>query len=109
MSVNSAASPARASPALPKLSQISSRSAMPVHSAKADTADQQRGPDLANAAPSMRPTAMSFAINPRGNSITLTLSDRSSGEVFRKLIYDRGAHLPVSLQGKLGQRIDIAA
>ena len=56
----------------------------------------------------MRSTAMSYAISPRSNSITLTLSDQTSGEVFRRLVYDRGAHLPVSLQGKLGQRIDIA-
>jgi len=79
-----------------------------VRSTTPETADQERGPDPANAPPSMRSTAMSFAISPRSNSITLTLSDQTSGEVFRKLVYDRGAHLPVSLQGKPGQRIDIA-
>jgi len=108
MNANNAAFPALASPTLPRLGQTPVRSATPVHSATPETADQVRGPDLAIGASSMRSTAMSYAISPRSNSITLTLSDQTSGEVFRRLVYDRGAHLPVSLQGKLGQRIDIA-
>ena len=52
--------------------------------------------------------AMSFAINLRGNSITVTLADRISGEVLRQLVYEFGG-LPRPSSEASGRLIDIRA
>lgn len=53
-------------------------------------------------------TMIFFDIKTGSNAITVTLSDRSSGEILRKLVYDRGGGLqPVSNAGH-GRLIDIA-
>lgn len=52
--------------------------------------------------------AMSFAIDLGGNSITVTLADRISGEVLRQLVYEFGG-LPRSASEASGKVIDVTA
>lgn len=57
--------------------------------------------------PSMPSAKMSFDIGLAGNSLTVTLSDRDSGEVFLKLVYDDGGLVHSSLQAHAGQLVDV--
>lgn len=52
--------------------------------------------------------AMSFAINPDSNSITVTLADLMSGEVLRQLVYEFGG-LPSPASDASGGRVDVTA
>lgn len=61
-----------------------------------------------NAKASVPSAAMSFAVNPNSNSVTVTLADRNSGEVLRQLVYKFGG-LPRSASGASGKVIDVSA
>ena len=50
---------------------------------------------------------LSFDIDLGGNSITVTLTDRASGEAFRKLVYDRAGLPSASRQSGTGRVVDI--
>lgn len=53
-------------------------------------------------------TTLAFDVGNGGESITVTLSDRNSGEVYRKLVYDRGARLQSALRADRGRMVDVA-
>ena len=71
------------------------------------------GKDLAptSGASSIKPLAsgakLSFESDFRSKSLTVTLSDSRSGEVFRKLVFDRGGLLRSSPRQSTGGLIDI--
>lgn len=67
--------------------------------------DAAQRPDLKRLMPTSR---LSFDIDPAGHAVTLTLADRSSGEVCLKLVYDRGGLARPLSQARAGRRIDIA-
>lgn len=58
---------------------------------------------------SIASTDLSFAIEPGSNSITVTLADRVSGEVFRKLVYDYSGVLHGDPRAHVGRMLDTAA
>ena len=51
---------------------------------------------------------MAFDISLGGNAITVTLSDRTSGEVFRRLVYDHAGTMEPAALAARGQMIDVA-
>ncbi len=55
----------------------------------------------------MTPVALSFAIDAEAREMTVTIADRASGEVFRKLVYSRNL-LPEGRK-PVGRVIDVAA
>lgn len=69
---------------------------------------QRQAREQMNTQASIPSAAMSFAINLRGNSITVTLADRISGEVLRQLVYEFGG-LPRPASETSGRLIDIRA
>lgn len=69
---------------------------------------QRRAQDSINAQALIPSSAMSFAINLGGNSITVTLADRISGEVLRQLVYEFGG-LPRPASEASGKVIDVTA
>ncbi len=69
---------------------------------------QRHAQEHINAKVSIPSAAMSFAIDLGGNSITVTLADRISGEVLRQLVYEFGG-LPRSASKTNGRLIDISA
>ena len=83
-------------------------STIPERSAAMEMAHRHRQQDRVNAAASVPSTAIAFDINLGGNSITVTLSDRASGEVFRRLVYDHGGTMQPSPHVAYGQFVDVA-
>ncbi len=84
------------------------------HGAPLATAQEQRLPERRAALPAelkvtMPASRLSFDIDPAGHAVTLTLADRSSGEVYLKLVYDRGGLTQPLPRAGAGQRVDIAA
>jgi hypothetical protein len=71
------------------------------------TANAGEAPALSEKRPSMPSARMSFDIGLAGNSLTVTLSDRNSGEVFLKLVYDDGGLVHSSLKAHAGQLVDV--
>ncbi len=55
-----------------------------------------------------RQLGMAFDVGAGGRSVTVTLSDRSSGEVVRKLVFHHGGPVSASTDPTRGQLIDIA-
>ncbi len=70
--------------------------------------EELRGESLRSRA-SVGTTDMSFAVAGGGNSITVTLSDRVSGEIFRKLVYDYSGVLHGDGRAHVGRMLDISA
>lgn len=64
---------------------------------------QQNVPPVA-ALPS---TTLAFDVGNGGETMTVTMSDRNSGEVYRKLVYDRGARLQSALRADRGCMVDV--
>jgi uncharacterized FlaG/YvyC family protein len=56
----------------------------------------------------MSSTGLSFDVKHGSNALTVTLSDRNSGEVLRKLVYRHGVERH-SLMQSSGQNIDVVA
>ncbi len=54
-------------------------------------------------------TDLSFAVDSGSNSITVTLADRVSGEIFRKLVYDFSGELHGDARGHVGRMLDTDA
>lgn len=102
MRVTHSYSPLPATQAQPSLSPMTSRSPA------IEAASEHRQQDRVNTAATVHSTAMSFDINPGSNSMTVTLSDRTSGEVLRKLVYDHSGQLRRGARPKSGQMIDVA-
>lgn len=51
-------------------------------------------------------TDMSFAVDSGSNSITVTLADRVSGEIFRKLVYDFSGVVHGDPRAHVGRMLD---
>lgn len=81
---------------------------MPARSSAADAARENRRQDRVSATASVPSTAMAFDISLGGNAITVTLSDRTSGEVFRRLVYDHAGTMEPAALAARGQMIDVA-
>ena len=102
MHVNASTFPTPVTPAQPSLNRMSSQPSV------LEAARQNRQREQANASAVIPLTAMNFDISVGGNAITVTLSDRASGEVVRKLVYDHGGTLHTSAHAIRGQSIDVA-
>jgi hypothetical protein len=50
---------------------------------------------------------MAFTIDHRNHSMTVTVSDSATGELLRKLTYDRGGVAPTSSKSTMGQKLDV--
>ena len=102
MQMNASAFPTTVTPAQPSLNRTPSHA--PVHEA----AQQNPEKDRVKASATIASTAMNFDISVGSNAIVVTLSDRVSGEVLRKLVYDHGGSRKSGAHGSLGHLIDIA-
>ena len=52
-------------------------------------------------------TAIAFDISRGGHAFTMTLSDRVSGDVLLKLVYDHGGAMRTASRSSQGQFIDV--
>ncbi|MCX7216620.1 MAG: hypothetical protein NTZ96_09915 [Burkholderiales bacterium] len=50
---------------------------------------------------------MAFTIDHRNHSMTVTVSDGATGELLRKLTYDRGGVAPTPSGSTVGQKLDV--
>lgn len=77
------------------------------HRPPAEAAKENRALDRLEANRLVPMTAMAFEVGPRSNSITVTLSDRVSGEIVRRLVYDRNAILQAQAPAGAGHSLDV--
>lgn len=96
------------------MNTVHSASATPMRSIATDKVNPRHEPvrvDTAATATVTAPvqsTAIAFDISRGGHAFTMTLSDRVSGDVLLKLVYDHGGVLHPTARAKQGQFIDIA-
>jgi hypothetical protein len=57
---------------------------------------------------SVQSTSIAFDISRGGHAFTMTLSDRVSGDVLLKLVYDHGGAIRPATRSYLGGFIDVA-
>ena len=69
--------------------------------------DRQQDQARTAAASSLLTSKMAFYIDHRNHSVTLTLSDGVTGEVVRKLIYDRGGAIHAQSKSTTGRIFDV--
>ncbi len=69
--------------------------------------DQQPKQESASAKASTLTSKMAFTIDHRNHSMTVTVSDGATGELLRKLTYDRGGVAPTSPKSTMGQKLDV--
>lgn len=81
---------------------------MPARSLVTEAAQERQRHDRVTASVAVSSTSMAFDISLGGNAITVTLSDRTSGEVFRRLVYDHAGTLEPAAQASRGHLIDVA-
>ncbi len=72
-----------------------------------DVARENRQHERAQALASIPTFNVTFNFEVGSNSIIVTLSDRTSGEIFRKLVYDQSGALQPQALAASGQRIDV--
>ncbi len=102
MRVNLPANPMPVTKAAPELAP------MPARSLGTEAAQERQRQDRVTAAVAVSSTALAFDFSLGGNALTVTLSDRTSGEVFRRLVYDHAGTLEPAAQASRGQLVDIA-
>jgi hypothetical protein len=69
--------------------------------------DQQPSQESTSAKASTLTSKMAFTIDHRNHSMTVTVSDGATGELLRKLTYDRGGVAPTSPKSTMGQKLDV--
>ncbi len=69
--------------------------------------DQQPKQESASAKASTLSSKMAFTIDHRNHSMTVTVSDGATGELLRKLTYDRGGVAPTPSKSTMGQKLDV--
>ena len=106
MHVNASRFPAQATQVQPSLDRVAARK--PASRTEIEAVAQDRRQDQANAAAALGSTAMNFDVSAGGNAIVVTLSDQASGEVLRKLVYDRGGSPRGRASASRGHFIDVA-
>ncbi len=94
---------------LPSTRMRPASTSMPEGRSAAELARETRRSESIVSRAEMPSTDMSFAVVPGSNSIIVTLADRTSGEIFRKLVYDRSGALRSLPQAGTGGLLDIAA
>lgn len=71
------------------------------------TEERQQRRENTNANASTLASKMAFDVDARNHSMTVTVSDGATGELVRKLVYDRGGVAPAALKSTMGQMLDI--
>ena len=71
------------------------------------TVEQQQRQESATAKASTLTSKMAFTIDQRNRSMTVTVSDGATGELVRKIIYDRGGVAPTPSKATMGQKLDV--
>jgi hypothetical protein len=71
------------------------------------TVEQQQRQESATAKASTLTSKMAFTIDHRNHSMTVTVSDGATGELLRKLTYDRGGVAPTPSKATMGQKLDV--
>ncbi len=77
------------------------------HRSATDEVKENREQDRLEANRLIPLTHMAFDVGLGSNSITVTLSDRVSGEIVRRLVYDRGAVLHPQGPASGGHMLDV--
>ena len=94
---------------LPHIGVQSASAATPEARSTVELARDERRSEFIRARASIASTDLSFAVAPGNNSITVTLADRVSGEVFRKLVYDFSGTLQDNKHANTGLMLDVGA
>jgi len=71
------------------------------------TVERQQRQESPSAKASTLTSKMAFTIDHRNHSMTVTVSDGATGELLRKLTYDRGGVAPTPSKSTMGQRLDV--
>lgn len=71
------------------------------------TEERQKSQAGTDARASTLSSKMVFDIDHRNHSMTVTVSDGTTGELVRKLIYDRGGVAPTPAKSTMGQKLDV--
>lgn len=83
--------------------------ARPAHPTVVDVARENRLHERTEALASVPAFNVAFNIDVGSNAIIVMMSDRVSGEIFRKLVYDQSGMLQPQAAGAAGQLIDLVA
>jgi hypothetical protein len=71
------------------------------------TVERQQTQESTSAKASTLTSKMAFTVDHRNHSMTVTVSDGATGELLRKLTYDRGGVAPTSSKSTMGQKLDV--
>lgn len=71
------------------------------------TVERQQRQESTSAKASTLTSKMAFTIDQRNRSMTVTVSDGATGELVRKIIYDRGGVAPTPSKAAMGQKLDV--
>ena len=71
------------------------------------TEERQQRQENTNAKTLTLTSKMAFTIDQRNRSMMVTVSDGATGELVRKIIYDRGGVAPTPSKSTIGQKLDV--
>ena len=71
------------------------------------TVERQQTQESTSAKASTLTSKMAFTVDHRNHSMTVTVSDGATGELLRKLTYDRGGVAPTPSKSTMGQKLDV--
>jgi uncharacterized FlaG/YvyC family protein len=71
------------------------------------TVERQQRQESTSPKVSTLTSKMAFTIDQRNRSMMVTVSDGATGELVRKIIYDRGGVAPTPSKSTIGQKLDV--